>query len=40
MEHHFRLTHKWSCVLLLDEADVFLAKRDVRSPFPAAWRAY
>ncbi|RSL48360.1 hypothetical protein CEP54_012954 [Fusarium duplospermum] len=27
--HHFRLAHKWGCVLLLDEADVFLAKRDV-----------
>ncbi|RTE85317.1 hypothetical protein BHE90_000133 [Fusarium euwallaceae] len=26
--HHFRLAHKWGCVLLLDEADVFLAKRD------------
>ncbi|KAK1750914.1 hypothetical protein QBC47DRAFT_392881 [Echria macrotheca] len=30
MEHHFRLAHKWGCVLLLDEADVFLAKRDQR----------
>ncbi|RSL39551.1 hypothetical protein CEP53_013974 [Fusarium sp. AF-6] len=28
MENHFRLAHKWGCVLLLDEADVFLAKRD------------
>ncbi|KAI8712655.1 ATPase-AAA-core domain-containing protein [Fusarium sp. LHS14.1] len=28
MEHHFRLAHKWGCVLLLDEGDVFLAKRD------------
>ncbi|KAK5653012.1 hypothetical protein OQA88_9298 [Cercophora sp. LCS_1] len=28
MEAHFRLAHKWGCVLLLDEADVFLAKRD------------
>ncbi|KAJ4018796.1 hypothetical protein NW752_005924 [Fusarium irregulare] len=27
MEKHFRLAHKWGCVLLLDEADVFLAKR-------------
>ncbi|KAK0671527.1 aaa family atpase protein [Cercophora samala] len=27
MEHHFKLAHKWGCVLLLDEADVFLAKR-------------
>ncbi|KAF2398233.1 hypothetical protein EJ06DRAFT_480744 [Trichodelitschia bisporula] len=27
MERHFRLAHKWGCVLLLDEADVFLAKR-------------
>lgn len=25
--HNFRLAHKWGCVLLLDEADVFLAKR-------------
>ncbi|KAI0017487.1 hypothetical protein F4780DRAFT_587807 [Xylariomycetidae sp. FL0641] len=24
----FRLAHKWGCVLLLDEADVFLAKRN------------
>lgn len=30
MENHFRLAHRWGCVLLLDEADVFLAKRDVR----------
>jgi hypothetical protein len=29
MEKHFRLAHKWGCVLLLDEADVFLAKRNV-----------
>ncbi|KAI1139707.1 hypothetical protein F5Y05DRAFT_330604 [Hypoxylon sp. FL0543] len=28
MENHFKLAHKWGCVLLLDEADVFLAKRD------------
>ncbi|KAK3682063.1 hypothetical protein B0T22DRAFT_530543 [Podospora appendiculata] len=28
MESHFKLAHKWGCVLLLDEADVFLAKRD------------
>ncbi|KAH7309949.1 P-loop containing nucleoside triphosphate hydrolase protein [Rhexocercosporidium sp. MPI-PUGE-AT-0058] len=27
MERHFKLAHKWGCVLLLDEADVFLAKR-------------
>jgi hypothetical protein len=32
MENHFKLAHKWGCVLLLDEADVFLAKRDVRLP--------
>lgn len=25
---HFKLAHKWGCVLLLDEADVFLAKRE------------
>ncbi|KAL8783617.1 MAG: hypothetical protein Q9195_009338, partial [Heterodermia aff. obscurata] len=24
---HFQLAHKWGCVLLLDEADVFMAKR-------------
>jgi SpoVK/Ycf46/Vps4 family AAA+-type ATPase len=24
----FRLAHKWGCVLLIDEADVFLAERD------------
>lgn len=29
MEEHFKLAHKWGCVLLLDEADVFLAKRTV-----------
>lgn len=29
MEGHFKLAHKWGCVLLLDEADVFLAKRSV-----------
>ncbi|PGH00933.1 hypothetical protein AJ80_09095 [Polytolypa hystricis UAMH7299] len=28
MESHFKLAHKWGCVLLLDEADVFLAKYD------------
>ncbi|KAI0451497.1 hypothetical protein F5B21DRAFT_516664 [Xylaria acuta] len=28
MESHFKLAHRWGCVLLLDEADVFLAKRD------------
>ncbi|KAH7303069.1 hypothetical protein B0I35DRAFT_447306 [Stachybotrys elegans] len=27
MEQHFKLAHRWGCVLLLDEADVFLAKR-------------
>lgn len=31
MEGHFKLAHKWGCVLLLDEADVFLAKRNVRN---------
>lgn len=25
---NFRLAHRWGCVLLLDEADVFLAKRN------------
>ncbi|KAK4209029.1 hypothetical protein QBC37DRAFT_431008 [Rhypophila decipiens] len=28
MTGHFNLAHRWGCVLLLDEADVFLAKRD------------
>ncbi|GME57580.1 hypothetical protein BJY00DRAFT_314164 [Neofusicoccum parvum] len=28
LAHHFSLAHRWGCVLLLDEADVFLAKRD------------
>ncbi|KAL9083867.1 MAG: hypothetical protein Q9165_008337 [Trypethelium subeluteriae] len=28
MERHFKLAHKWGCVLLLDEADVFLDKRE------------
>lgn len=27
LENHFQLAHKWGCVLLLDEADVFLLKR-------------
>ncbi|KAI0132944.1 P-loop containing nucleoside triphosphate hydrolase protein [Xylariales sp. AK1849] len=27
LEKHFTLAHKWGCVMLLDEADVFLAKR-------------
>ncbi|KAJ5690905.1 hypothetical protein N7462_005297 [Penicillium macrosclerotiorum] len=27
MEEHFKLARRWGCVLLLDEADVFLAKR-------------
>lgn len=27
LQNNFRLAHKWGCVLLLDEADVFLAKR-------------
>lgn len=26
--HNFRLAHKWGCVMLLDEADVFLSKRN------------
>lgn len=29
MGRHFNLAHRWGCVLLLDEADVFLAKRNV-----------
>ncbi|KAJ4419497.1 hypothetical protein N0V82_004942 [Gnomoniopsis sp. IMI 355080] len=28
MGKHFKLAHRWGCVLLLDEADVFLAKRN------------
>lgn len=27
LEEYFRLAQRWGCVLLLDEADVFLAKR-------------
>jgi len=27
-ERLFTLAHRWGCVLLLDEADVFLAQRD------------
>lgn len=27
LDTHFQLAHKWGCVLLLDEADVFLARR-------------
>lgn len=30
MGKHFKLANRWGCVLLLDEADVFLAKRNVR----------
>lgn len=28
LQENFNLAHKWGCVLLLDEADVFLAKRN------------
>ncbi|KAI1172358.1 P-loop containing nucleoside triphosphate hydrolase protein [Nemania sp. FL0916] len=28
LERNFQLAHKWGCVLLLDEADIFLSKRD------------
>ncbi|KAK3318705.1 hypothetical protein B0H66DRAFT_248120 [Apodospora peruviana] len=28
LQYNFKLAHKWGCVLLLDEADVFLAKRN------------
>ncbi|KAG8162771.1 hypothetical protein KVR01_007249 [Diaporthe batatas] len=28
LHHNFHLAYKWGCVLLLDEADVFLAKRN------------
>jgi hypothetical protein len=27
LEEYFRLTSQWRCVLLLDEADVFIARR-------------
>ncbi|KAI8962532.1 P-loop containing nucleoside triphosphate hydrolase protein [Daldinia sp. FL1419] len=27
LERNFQLAHKWGCVLLLDEADIFLSKR-------------
>lgn len=30
LEFHFRLAQSWDCVLLLDEADVFLARRTVQ----------
>ncbi|KAK8101897.1 hypothetical protein PG999_012271 [Apiospora kogelbergensis] len=29
LESHFRLAHRWNCVLLLDEADVYLVTRDI-----------
>jgi hypothetical protein len=28
LEAHFTLAHRWGCILLLDEVDVFLAKRE------------
>ncbi|KAF9881526.1 hypothetical protein CkaCkLH20_00672 [Colletotrichum karsti] len=28
LDKHFKLAHRWACVLLLDEADVFLARRN------------
>ena len=31
LAHHFQLAHRWGCVLLLDEADVFMAKRTLGS---------
>ena len=27
LEEHFQLAHRWGCILLLDEADVFLEAR-------------
>jgi hypothetical protein len=27
LERHFYLANRWGCVLLLDEADIFLAER-------------
>lgn len=32
LEDQFHLAQRWGCVLLLDEADVFLTKRTVRMP--------
>lgn len=32
LDKHFSLAHKWGCVMLLDEADVFLTKRSVSRP--------
>ncbi|OHW89478.1 AAA family ATPase [Colletotrichum incanum] len=34
LERHFKLAHRWACVLLLDEADVFLAKRTKTDYYP------
>lgn len=34
LDSHFSRAHKWGCVLLLDEADVFLAKRNVFDSTP------
>lgn len=31
MEQHFKLARKWACALLIDDADVFLAKRTVKN---------
>jgi hypothetical protein len=31
LANHFQLAHKWGCVLLLDEADVFMAKMTLGS---------
>ena len=28
LNDYFDMAHKWGCVLLLDEADVFLARRE------------
>lgn len=28
LQHNFRLAHRWGCVLLLVESDIFLAKRN------------
>uniref|UniRef100_A0A8H7N1J9 AAA+ ATPase domain-containing protein n=1 Tax=Bionectria ochroleuca TaxID=29856 RepID=A0A8H7N1J9_BIOOC len=28
LQHNFRLAHRWGCVLLLEESDIFLAKRN------------
>ncbi|KAK8042370.1 hypothetical protein PG994_012853, partial [Apiospora phragmitis] len=40
LERLFTLAHHWGCVVLLDEADVFLAKRSVSNPVRCDARFY